>query len=126
MLVNIHVPGCPTGLPIHINEMMSLTMYSWTDIVSGNIICDPDKTVNILHMEYNGAKLDTTKSLQELGIPESAVITIHCKLIHCRDLQRSCIQTDEACEEVCENSDSQTDSQTGPSLLISEILPTSE
>ncbi len=101
MLINITVPGFTTCLPLYLDNSVALKMYSWTDIVSGNIVSDPDKDVTIEYMEYEGVRLDLTKSLRDQGIPENACIQVHIQTCCVHDKYNCCVKEcqEMSCEE---------------------------
>lgn len=77
MLVNIVVPGYPKALPFHINPAIPLQSYSWTDIVSANIIADTSKHVRVTSIQYENTPLEHNRSLMDAGIQENAILYVH-------------------------------------------------
>jgi hypothetical protein len=76
MLVTFSVPGYETCVSLHIHPKYPLNCFCWEDIVSANIVANPDISVTIKCLECNGVTLDCKKTFEELGISENACISI--------------------------------------------------
>jgi hypothetical protein len=76
MLVTFSVPGYETCVSLHIHPKDPLNCFCWEDIVSANIVANPDICVTIKCLECNGVNLDCKKTFEELGISENDCISI--------------------------------------------------
>lgn len=76
MLVTFSVPGYETCVSLHIHPQDPLNCFSWEDIVSANIVANPDICVTIKCLECNGVSLDCKKTFEELSISENDCISI--------------------------------------------------
>ena len=76
MIINITVPEYPICIPLSLDASVPLQTYSWVDIVACNIVNNPDVEVKVTCVKCEGQDLDCTKSLLELGIQESACISV--------------------------------------------------
>ncbi len=76
MFINITVPEYSECIPLNLDASVSLNMYSWVDIVSCNIVNNPELIVKVICLECDGKELDCTQSLLALGIQESSCISV--------------------------------------------------